>query len=88
MLFISLSLRNWTLANEAPIWMCRDGGFDLILAILRLLLLIESQNVSLPFALMLLAVAHDVLILNISEKDRLTQWYTFPVLRIEGHYLL
>lgn len=45
--------RDVTLADKAPVWMCRDGRLNLVPV---WLMLIESLDMSLPLALMLFSI--------------------------------
>lgn len=88
MLPIAFTFWQGALAYKTSIWMSGDRSFDLILAILRLLLLIESHDMSLPLALQFFPVKHDLFVLKASEKDWLPEGDAFPVGRIKGRDLM
>jgi hypothetical protein len=65
--FVSDTFRNGALADKAPVWMAWDRCLDLVLSILRLLFIIELDNMSLPFSLMILPLIHDIFVLSIRQ---------------------
>jgi hypothetical protein len=65
--FVSDAFRNRALTNKTPVWVTRDRCLDLVLSILRLLFIIELDNMSLPFSLMILPFIHDIFVLSIRQ---------------------